>query len=198
MSAFSLRLSSSCFALLASHLKNEMIVIMGFIFNVLIWQNIKLAILCWSTLPQIIFEIFLAYEKPESGSCWDGCYISTSWGGVMRKSLVGPRTRHPQIWHLGTVNGSGWRETVVAGRTRPPREAGRRPSCGNCSPYIWRKRRHLTYKDRGTRRGIPMNRPYYPELIPFCPITFPPDSPLSIERSRKMLKFISLCHIKTY
>lgn len=110
MSAFSLRLSSSCFALLASHLKNEMIVIMGFIFNVLIWQNIKLAILCWSTLPQIIFEIFLAYEKPESGSCWDGCYISTSWGGVMRKSLVGPRTRHPQIWHLGTVNGSGWRD----------------------------------------------------------------------------------------
>lgn len=36
--------------------KNEMMVIIGFIFNVLIWQNVKLAILCRSTLPQIILK----------------------------------------------------------------------------------------------------------------------------------------------
>ena len=33
-----------------------MMVIIGFIFNVLIWQNVKLAILCRSTLPQIILK----------------------------------------------------------------------------------------------------------------------------------------------
>lgn len=45
--------------------KNEMIVIIGFIFNVLIWQNMKLAILCWSTLPQIILK-FSWHVKSQS------------------------------------------------------------------------------------------------------------------------------------
>lgn len=37
---------SSHFVVLTSHFKNEMIVTIGFIFNVLIWQNRNLAILC--------------------------------------------------------------------------------------------------------------------------------------------------------
>lgn len=47
---------SSHFVVLTSHFKNEMIAITGFIFNVLMWQNRNLAILCWSTLPQIILK----------------------------------------------------------------------------------------------------------------------------------------------
>lgn len=65
MSAFILRLSTSHFVVLTSHFKNDLIVIIGVIFNVLIWQNIKLATLCRSTLPHIILK-FSWHVKSQS------------------------------------------------------------------------------------------------------------------------------------
>lgn len=61
-----------------------MIVIIGFIFNVLIWQY-KLGNPVLIYLPPNYFEMFLACEMFESGSCGDSCYISALEGREWEK-----------------------------------------------------------------------------------------------------------------
>lgn len=81
-----------------------MIVIIGFIFNVLIWQNRKLAILCSSTLPQIILKFSWHMKSQSLGAVEiDATFLLQEVGRIMGKSLMGFRTHHPQIWRLGIV-----------------------------------------------------------------------------------------------
>lgn len=54
-----------------------MIGITGFIFNVLIWQNINLAILCLSTLPQIILKFSWQVKSQSLGAVeMDATFLS--------------------------------------------------------------------------------------------------------------------------
>lgn len=71
---------------------NEMIVVIRFIFNVLIWQNMRLAILCGSTLPQIITN-FSWHEKSQSLGA--GITSKGRWGSghaTPKEGASAPRT----------------------------------------------------------------------------------------------------------